>query len=112
MALLIIWLFLILFASVVPTPEVRSDLPDDKIAHFIMYGITSVLLFRVLNRTCTPTNALFFAVIISAGYGFSMEVIQSFIPWRSFSFLDQAANTLGAVVTGLVYKRAWFDKRR
>ena len=112
MTILIIWLFLVLFASVIPTPEVHSGLPDDKIAHFIMYGITSVLLFRVLNRVCTPTKALLFAVIISAGYGFFIEVLQSLIPWRSFSLLDQAANTLGAVATGLVYKRAWFDKRR
>jgi VanZ family protein len=114
MSLLIIWFFLVLLASVIHFPSIPSDLPDlpfDKIAHFVMYGITSIAVFRVLIRTCTPKRALLLAVIISAGYGLFMEVIQSFIPWRSFELLDQAANTLGAAMTGLAYKRVWFDKK-
>jgi VanZ family protein len=42
-------------------------------------------------------------------YGAGIEVVQSFLPFRSFDPLDALANTLGALLIGIVL---WILSRR
>ncbi|MDH4230400.1 MAG: VanZ family protein [Nitrospirota bacterium] len=110
MFLLTVWFAMILIASVVPVAGVETDLPADKVVHFVMYGLTAILLFRFFERKTTLTRACYSSVAVAALYGAGMEVVQYFLPYRSFSAGDMAANTTGAFLACVLYvkgKKLW-----
>jgi len=109
MILLGLWFLLILFLSVMPVSGPKTDLPADKIAHFVMYGLTSIFVFRVIANNTKIKRAFYLSVAVAATYGAAMEVVQYFLPYRSFSFGDMAANTGGAFLACILYMQ-W--KRR
>jgi VanZ family protein len=115
MFLLTIWFLLILIASVMPVSGIDTGLlEEDKIAHFVMYGLTAILLFRYFVQKTTFKKAFYMSVAIAAFYGVAMEVVQYFLPYRSFSAGDMAANTTGAFIACLLYvkgKRLWGSGR-
>ena len=98
-----IWLLLILVASVMPASGPKTELPADKLVHVFMYGLTSIVLFRFIAQKTTVRRAFFMAVAIASLYGMAMEVAQYFVPYRSFSFGDMAANAAGAFLGCLLY---------
>jgi len=106
--ILLLWLAALFAASVLPVSGPKTELPADKIEHFIAYGITAILFFRhfVTRRTL---HAFWLSVIVSSAFGASMEVVQSLVPYREFSFGDMAANAAGALVFSSVY---WYGRRR
>lgn len=103
--LLVLWLILVLIASVMPSPETKTELPADKAVHFAIYGFTAILFLRTLEKRIERKRALCFAVGFSTAYGMLMEALQAFIPHRSFSLGDIFANAAGAVVCGVFYAR-------
>jgi VanZ family protein len=103
MIILSIWLFSILIISILPVSGPGTDLPEDKIAHVVIYALTSVLLFRYFSEKRPVIRAFYTAVAVSSLYGAAMEVVQFFLPHRSFSVLDMAANVLGALFGALLY---------
>jgi VanZ family protein len=105
MILLLIWYFLILVVSVMPFSGPKTDLPLDKVVHFILYGLTSILLFRYFIRQTNSRSAFIKAVALASIYGAAMEVVQYFLPHRSFSLGDMAANAAGAFFACLVYEK-------
>ncbi len=111
MLLLTVWFSLIFIASVMPVAGIDTGLPEeDKIAHLIMYGLTAILLFRFFERKKTLNGACYMSVVIAALYGAAMEVVQYFLPYRSFSVGDMTANTIGAFLACVLYvkgKRLW-----
>ena len=100
-----IWFLMILVVSVLPVSGPQSDLPIDKLAHFVMYGLTSIFLFRYLASKKTGRGVFYKAVFLAALYGAAMEVVQHFLPYRSFSFGDIAANTIGAFSGSVFYRK-------
>jgi VanZ family protein len=100
-----LWFFLLLVVSVMPVSGPDTDLPADKIVHFLLYGLTSILLFRYLTKKTNGSGAFYKAVAISSIYGAAMEVVQYFLPYRSFSIGDIAANAAGAFLVCLIYKK-------
>jgi len=98
-----IWFFMVLVLSVVPASGPKTDLPLDKIVHFVLYGLTSILLFRHFMRKTDRRKAFYKAVVLASIYGAAMEVVQYFLPYRSFSLGDMAANAAGAFLACLVY---------
>jgi VanZ family protein len=99
-----LWFSMLLIVSVLPASGPETDLPLDKIAHFILYGLTSTLLFRHFIKRTTGRSAFYKSVALAAIFGAVMEVVQYFLPYRSFSFGDIAANAAGAFFACLVYK--------
>ena len=102
---LVIWSFLVLAVSVMPVSGPKTDLPVDKIAHFTLYGLTSILLFRYFISKTSSGNAFLKAVAVASIYGAAMEVVQYFLPYRSFSLGDMAANAAGAFLACLIYEK-------
>lgn len=100
-----IWLFMVLVISVIPASGPETDLPLDKIVHFVLYGLTSILLFRYFIRNTSSRKAFYRAVALAVIYGAVMEVVQYFLPYRSFSLGDIAANSAGAFLACLMYKK-------
>jgi VanZ family protein len=103
MIVLILWFALVLIGSVIPVSGPNTDLPVDKVVHFVMYGISSVLLFRIFVKKTTLKRAFYLSVAIAAIYGAAIEVVQYFLPYRSFSFGDMAANAVGAFLGSVLY---------
>ena len=105
MVFLALWFGFILIGSVMPASGPKTDLPVDKIVHFILYGMTSIFLFRHFVNKETVNRAFYMSVAIVSLYGAAMEVVQYFLPYRSFSLGDMAANILGAFSGCVLYMK-------
>ena len=84
--------------SVAPPPGLVFE---DKIYHFMEYGVFSFLLFLAFYHSRNEflkKNVFFLSCIIGMAYGLSDEIHQSFVPGRSCEFLDFVADCLGVVL--------------
>lgn len=63
---------------------------QDKAIHFCIFAVLGFLI-TVENR-----KARIKTIIICTLYGATIEIIQSFLPWRSFEVLDIVSDSLGA----------------
>lgn len=101
MKTLVIWLAMVLFISVYPLEQDSLSFPHaDKLMHFIIYAITSLLFYTYLKESKTllyRRNAVLFAVLFASAFGLLMEFAQRFTATREFSLLDMAFNALGAI---------------
>ena len=81
----------------------KSDLTSaagisDKFAHILTFVLLGLLVrpaFPLWRNRLQPYLWLL-------SYGLGIEVIQYFIPWRSFSLLDLAADALGILLSVLM----------
>lgn len=94
---------LIFYLSSRPAPEFLStDKIDfeDKLAHVLAYWVLAALCLRGIlwNGKVSLRTALAGAALLSALYGASDEIHQSFVPERSSEFLDWAADVIGAAM--------------
>lgn len=100
----IAWAAVIFILSATPGKNLpQLDLGDlleaDKIAHVGVYLILTLLIFRGLSRRkrLNPRN-ITLAILISAGYGFFLELGQYyFFPGRYFEIFDIVANIIGSI---------------
>lgn len=97
-----------------PDPMPKFEwLPIDKIYHFIIYGILSILLavaFVNVPPKWLPTGWIWVtAALISILYGASDELHQMFVPDRFATLADWLSDVIGAIagVVGVYfyYKR-------
>ncbi|MGB3082675.1 MAG: VanZ family protein [Candidatus Omnitrophota bacterium] len=104
-----VWTFIILIFSVLP----GKTLPDvatghlDKVFHFFVYFLLSILLirgFRLSFGGIIPLKYILFILILGWGYGILMELVQFAIPGREPSVLDAAANVAG-VLFGITLRK-------
>ena len=85
----------------------------DKLVHFGIYGILSLLIViglkKQYERPLLRFKAGHYAVGFSVIYGCLMEIIQLFIPDRGFDYRDMIANAIGGlsgyVIFVLIYRR-------
>ncbi len=91
-------LFLIFVLSVIKISNNNLPEESDKVVHFIMYFFCAAALWLLDVK-----NYVVFAI----GYGILIELIQYFIPWRSFSIGDIVADSFGALSFYLFVKFCW-----
>jgi len=84
--------------SSLPGSEVGIPPPWDKLAHFTEYALLGFLLGR-------GTGNVPVAFALSALYGVSDEVHQSFVPGREASALDWLADAAGALIGAFLSRR-------
>lgn len=108
----ILWLLVILFFSIIPARGPQTNLPLDKLIHFVVYGITAVIFFRGLRLRVSFNKSFAFSVVLASSYGLAIEILQSAIPWREFSFSDEVANVSGASSIGIIYAVMSYSKKR
>lgn len=83
-----------------------SELPGenvenaDKIVHFIMYFSLAFVLGRDLYSVRQSLSASWWTVtvLLPSLFGVLIEAVQFFLPYRSASLFDMAANISGAAV--------------
>nr|WP_303648772.1 VanZ family protein [Haloarchaeobius litoreus] len=97
------WGTVVLVASLVDPPGAATAttgpfgvLAADKWQHGLAYAVLGGLVARALGRR--TARAALLAVGVAVAVGFGVELLQSFVPWRTASLVDGAANAVGAVV--------------
>jgi hypothetical protein len=104
---------LVLVVSVVPVPgssggeaaffTLSVGVDPFVASHLLAYAIIAGLCRRTLReRDFEVREAAVIAVVLAAGYGATIELLQVPIPWRSGGPFDAAINAVGAVVGVLV----------
>jgi VanZ family protein len=101
--LTIVWLFLVLLLSIIPTKGLQVDHQIDKIIHFIIYGITAIIFLRVLRLKVSLTISIILSIGLASLYGLAIELLQSMLPWREFSLADELSNIGGAFFFCILY---------
>lgn len=91
----------------------KNALPDlpglDKIAHMTAYGVLGATVLFAFGRKISKKGAgreIVFTVVICLLYGLLDEYHQSFIPGRTASGYDLAADCMGAIVACLLWVRS------
>lgn len=101
----------IFIMSSVSSPGGKDPFPHfDKVAHFMVYGVLALLIFRAFSRTMGSNKFIMIAILtvfLTVGYGLSDELHQSFVPARDSDIKDIAADGIGAMaaVTILYIRR-------
>jgi VanZ family protein len=70
----------------------------DKLNHFLAFLVLALLVDFSFPNSRFNTDKIFLLI----AYGFSLEVVQHFLPHRMFSFFDIAADSLGLLAYGLL----------
>lgn len=88
-----------LIVALTPSPDTGDIKLNDKVMH-----LTAFFAYAVLLDMASSRDFWRFQVPILLGYGALIEVLQFFMPWRSFSLLDFAADASGLVLYWLVFR--------
>lgn len=84
---------LIFYLSSLHSVDVPALFPQqDKVVHFICYGILGLLLANALQLR----KRYWIALLLASMYGITDEFHQYFVPGRSTDMLDWLADTAGA----------------
>ena len=83
----------VLFISILSVQEINIESTanlNDKFLHFGCFAYLTVTfwLSRIINKE-------FWVYVIVLGYGILIEIVQIYIPYRSFEFLDIFADFIG-----------------
>jgi VanZ family protein len=106
------WMPVLLYASVIfylsSLPHPEDTLPEllvkrlsDKLLHLVEYGICAALCYRALRWAAGPRlapQAVILTIVAASVYGATDEIHQAFVPFRESSWLDWAADTVGATI--------------
>ena len=86
---------------------------QDKVTHFVIYGIHTFLCLAALSDKILLLKLFhyFLALVFSVSYGIFNEIYQYFIPEREFSFGDILVNNLG-IITFLILVYIFQNKKR
>jgi VanZ family protein len=97
---LAVYTAIVTVTSLRPGGDVDID-PWDKAVHLLVYYIFAVLAYRALaNKRYYPYICL--GVVVYSGL---LELAQSWVPDRTMSIYDLAANTLGVILGAAVATR-------
>ena len=99
---LVIFIIYTCFVTYISLSQMSSATPDiehvDKLYHFIIYGIFTLLAFRI-----SKTKTFFYIVCIGiVAYSGLMEIGQSFVPNRSMSLYDLISNSIGVILMSTI----------
>jgi VanZ family protein len=108
----IIWAALILILTLLPGKTIPG-VPVwgiDKIAHLFLFAVLMYLALQGLGNQGIVKKKIIILFLLCFSYGILIEILQNFIPGRSFSVYDITANTAGIAVGYLVQKLKTPDK--
>lgn len=83
----------------VATELVRAGLINDKLAHGLIFFVLTFLCFHAM-----PGRYGLRALVALAFFGLAIEIIQHFLPYRNFSWLDWASDIAGIVLYDLIHR--------
>ncbi len=105
----VLWAFVILALTVAPSHKIPEP-PDwsisaDKLVHFLMFMILSLLLLfrRYSNGRLWNHRQLIPIIVLLTTYGLLLEMVQLLVPGRDFSWLDLISDAMGAIAGNYIY---------
>ena len=104
----ITWSIIVLVLTLIPGEEL-PNVPVfgiDKIVHVGIFGLLMLLSAAGLYKSSqliSIRKPSFMALIYSVSFGVIIELIQPFVPGRSFSYFDILANTIGVALGYMTY---------
>lgn len=101
--LLMFSIFIVSGASRVATPDIGFEFSEDKLGHFLIFGLLATTLLRTPAFRAIGLRGVGLAIFLTASFGGLDEFRQSFTPGRSVEFADWIADSCGAIVGSLVY---------
>jgi VanZ family protein len=99
------WMVFVTVMSLIPGGGVALGEKGDKIGHFGVYFITSLLFYYAFRYRFERIDI--YAVLFAFGYGAILEVVQWIVPQRVGSFEDLAANFSGVLFFFILYRLLW-----
>ena len=113
MLLIVYSVLIFIFSSRPEVGVVQLFYGQDKVMHFVIYGIHTFLCLLTLCDKILLLKFIqyFLAMILSVSYGIFNEIYQYSIPEREFSFGDILANSLG-VITFLILVYIFQNKKQ
>lgn len=111
----LLWAAVILWLCLIPSRSLPEwhwfDIMDlDKLVHAGMFFVLSLLLAQAFANSGSPKRYLLWAVIISACYGVSTEIMQGLEALgRRTDPIDMLANTIGAIVA--TFYAQWRERK-
>jgi len=86
--------------SKLPTPNLFEN--EDKLHHFLAYGLMGVFAWRAFSQWCTNRKLLILATVgFCSLYGVTDEWHQVYVVGRTPSWLDWLADTIGSLLAAL-----------
>ena len=108
---LAIVIFVISGSQHLATPDFGFQFSEDKIAHFLIFGLVATSILRTPKFKDLSLRSLLITVLITSAYGAFDEVRQSLTPGRSVEFADWLADTFGAFAAVTAYaKWNWYRR--
>ena len=109
--LLAIVIFVISGSQQLATPDLGFLFLEDKIAHFLIFGLVATSILRTPKFKDLSLRSLLITALITSAYGAFDEVRQSLTPGRSVEFADWLADTFGAFAAVTLYaKWNWYRR--
>jgi VanZ family protein len=105
----VLWSLVILILTLLPGRNIPNVgfFQIDKIVHFFIFGVLMILssygLTKVVDTKGNPANPLLLTGLFSVGFGIVIEILQLFVPGRSFSAADMLANSIGVGLGFLIF---------
>ncbi|WP_322420269.1 VanZ family protein [Jeotgalibacillus haloalkalitolerans] len=98
--------------AVIELPSGTFDRFLKESLHLIEFGILHFLFIAALlvhGKLNVATHTL--AAVFAAFYGFTDEIHQAFVPYRSATMIDAVKDVIGVLIVYLVVQRFYFVKR-
>jgi VanZ family protein len=97
--LLFIWSLVVIVLTLTPMPVGIISAPtySDKVAHIVLFGVFSFLVFLNLVKKYKEWHAFFLSVLLSFIFSGFIEIVQIRIPGRTACWFDLLASVSGAV---------------
>lgn len=86
-------------------PEILDFSHQDKIIHALVYGLIATAWLRWFLTFNSRTKAAWMAITLTAAFGVTDEVHQSFVPGRFADLSDWVADTFGAILATFCYMK-------
>ena len=99
--LLVISILVISFLATSETNPTSQNFIDDKLLHFLCFAYLT-LIFKLTQFIQQD----FWLYVIVLAYGILIEIVQMFLPYRSFELLDIFADFMGILCAGFLLKLA------
>ncbi|MBH45546.1 MAG: hypothetical protein CMC93_02890 [Flavobacteriaceae bacterium] len=79
---------------------------QDKLGHFVFYGVLSLSLIKTFSQEIIITKSLRNGILMAFFFGIWIELVQHYFTTdRDGNFMDALANGMGAIVVGLMFKK-------
>jgi VanZ family protein len=99
--LLALSILAISFLATTETYPTSQSLIDDKLLHFLCFAYLTVIF-----KLAQFIDQDFWLYVIVLAYGILIEIVQMYLPYRSFEFLDIFADLMGILCAGFLLKLA------